>query len=142
MLEFGEKIEGVEYKKLPCVRGVIRNDKGLFAFVDVKGQYFLLGGGIEAGESAEQALIREVQEEIGAKVVIGKKIGMAADYVFGKKENAYFHKVGTFFEAKLEGEIKGGIEADHKLVWSTIEDAEPYIKQKSQSWAVKEFLKI
>jgi 8-oxo-dGTP diphosphatase len=140
MIEFGDKIEGVEYTDLPCARGVVRNGKGEFAFVDVKGQYFLLGGGIEKGESPEQALVREFQEEIGAKVIIGKKIGMAADYVFGKSENAYFRKVGTFFEAQIDGEVSGGIEPDHALVWATFEEAEPMIKQKSQAWAIQQLL--
>ncbi len=140
MQEFGEKVSGAEYKELPCARGIVRNEQGQFAFVDVKGQYFLVGGGIEAGETPEQAVVREFREEIGAEISIGKKVGEAADYVFGRREQAYFRKVNTFFEVKIIGEIKGGTEADHRLVWETIEEVESKILQKSQIWAVKEIL--
>ncbi len=141
MLNFGEKVEGVEYRELPCARAVIRNDEGKFAFVEVNGQYFLLGGGMEKDETPEQTIIRECLEEAGARVTISRKIGTAGDYLFAKKEQAYFHKVGEFFEAKIEAIVQDGVETDHKLVWSTLEAARPFIKQKSQEWAVEQLTK-
>lgn len=141
MLSFGEKIDGVQYKDLPCARGIFRNAKGEFGFVNVNGQYFLVGGGIEAGETPEQAVVREFKEEIGADVSVGKKIGEAADYLFSSRENMYFRKIQTFFVVQMVGEIKKGIEENHELVWATIEEAEPFILQKSQAWAVRQTLK-
>ena len=140
MLNFGEKLDGVEYIELPGARAIIRNAEGKFAFVDVNGQYFLPGGGLEAGETPEQAVIRECIEEIGARVTVGRKIGTAGDYVFGRKEQKYFHKVADFFEATIEKMEGTGIEADHKLVWRTLEEARTFIKQKAQEWAIQQLL--
>jgi 8-oxo-dGTP diphosphatase len=138
MLSFGEKIDGVAYKDLPCARGIFQNEKGEFGFVNVNGQYFLVGGGIEEGETPEQAVVREFREEIGAEIKIIRKIGEAEDYLFGKKEEAYFRKIQTFFVVEIIGDIKGGIEDNHKLVWATIDSAETFILQKSQAWAIRQ----
>lgn len=52
------------------VRAIIRkDDKVLLAYSTVKGYYQFPGGGIEDGETHEQALIREVKEETGYTVI-------------------------------------------------------------------------
>ena len=142
MIDFGEKIEGVDYHELPCARAVIHNKKEEFAFVALgTEEYFLLGGGMEKGETPQQTIMRECIEEAGAKVIVGRKIGTAADYLFAKKEQAYFHKVVEYFEARIEAFVRVELEPDHKLVWSTLEEARPYIRQKSQGWAVEQVVK-
>ena len=53
----------------PSVRAIIlRGDRIAMAFVAKYGYYKFPGGGIEAGESHEQTLIREVREETGLLV--------------------------------------------------------------------------
>ena len=41
---------------------------------EVKGQWEFPGGKIEAGETPQQALIREIQEELTVKIKVGKLI--------------------------------------------------------------------
>lgn len=141
MLEFGEKIPGITYRELHCVRLVIRRGDE-FAFAEVGDQYFLIGGEVEKGESDEQALKREAREEIGAQVTIGKKIGTAGDYLYARRINEYIHKTNTFYQAEIVGDPKGGIEPDHRLVWATLDQADQKIRQKSHLWAIKEVLLI
>ncbi len=64
-------------------------------------RYKLLpGGGVDEGESLEQAAIRECLEEIGCHVEIKNKIGIAEEYrdVIGR------HQITHCFVAKVVGE--------------------------------------
>lgn len=55
------------------VRGIIRDGDFVLLCKQKTGDYtFLPGGHIDFGEAAEVALVREIKEEIGAKVSVGK----------------------------------------------------------------------
>ena len=60
-----------------AARTVIVDENNLVALIDVRGgeYYKIPGGGIEVGESEEQAAKREAREEAGCKIEIIKKIG-------------------------------------------------------------------
>ena len=70
------------------VRAVVFDDEGYFYFVRAKrdddfGKATLIetsGGGVEKGEDLEDALIRELNEELGAQAEIICKIGVVDDY--------------------------------------------------------------
>lgn len=54
----------------PSVRGIIlKNKKIAMVYSQIYDYYKFPGGGIEAGESCKTALIREVQEETGLRVI-------------------------------------------------------------------------
>lgn len=74
---YSTEVEPTDYNDRPTVKAVIINENDevlLFAGKE------LPGGGVEDGETNEQALVRELQEEIGAVVLIEKKIGNAICY--------------------------------------------------------------
>lgn len=52
------------------------------------------GGGIEFGEGLQDALIREVKEEVGLDIAVGKVIG-AWDFVLGEKDHEDPNKSGV-----------------------------------------------
>ena len=70
------------------VRGIVFDDEGYLYFVravrdDIFGKCTLIetsGGGVEAGEALEEALIRELREELGIEVEIAQKIGVVRDF--------------------------------------------------------------
>lgn len=70
------------------VRAIVFDDAGYFYFVraernDDFGQATLIetsGGGVENGEDLHTAIVRELQEELGAEVAVLCKIGVVSDY--------------------------------------------------------------
>lgn len=71
---------------IPCVAAVITDDEGRLLLQEKSGgeAWSLPAGGIEPGESPEQAVIREVLEETGLNVAIEKILG-----VFGGADFRY-----------------------------------------------------
>lgn len=66
--------------RVPCVGAIIRDDAGRLLLVrrarpPAAGRWSLPGGRVEAGESTEQALAREVAEETGLAVQVGRHVG-------------------------------------------------------------------
>lgn len=57
----------------------LREKKSIFAtargYGEFKGQWEFPGGKIEAGETSQQALVREIQEELDIKISVGDLIG-------------------------------------------------------------------
>jgi 8-oxo-dGTP diphosphatase len=136
--EFGAVVPGQAYILRPGGYGVIRNDTGSIAVVVTPQGTFLPGGGQEADETPEQAMIREVREECGLEIQVSDCIGIADELVLGREEKAYFRKRCTFFAAQAVGMNEAGrIEPDHKLVWLPVADAAAQLTHASQRWAVK-----
>jgi 8-oxo-dGTP pyrophosphatase MutT (NUDIX family) len=95
------------------------------------------GGGQEAGESPEQAAVRETLEECGLRIVLGERVGVADELVFAAEENTHFRKRCTFFLAEVVEKVSAG-EADHELLWLAPERAAAELRHESQRWAVAE----
>lgn len=63
-------------KRIEVVAAIIRKDGKIFAtqrgYGDFKDWWEFPGGKIEAGESPEQALVREIREELSTDIIIEK----------------------------------------------------------------------
>jgi 8-oxo-dGTP diphosphatase len=78
------------------------------------------GGKIEAGESPEQALVRELHEELGIKAIIGPRVTRVRhNYRHGGAVDLQFFAVHEFF-----GEIVNHIY--HQVRWVRLEELSGY----------------
>lgn len=79
---------------------IIHNNKILLCKQKDKDYYFLPGGHVEWGEKTEDALARELMEELGVSVKSMKFIG-AAENIFSKEKEQH-HELNLVFYTKLE----------------------------------------
>ena len=68
----------MESKKLQVVAAIICKDNRIFAtqrgYGEFRGQWEFPGGKVEPGETPEEALIREIKEELDIEISVGKYI--------------------------------------------------------------------
>jgi 8-oxo-dGTP diphosphatase len=133
---FGHRVEGCLYIVRPSAYSLVQNVGGEVAVVRTPRGIFLPGGGIEVGESPEQAIEREAVEECGLILLAARLIGTAVEIVHSVAENACFEKRSTFFEARLHG-LTPAQELDHELVWLQPDEAIEWLSYESHRWAVR-----
>lgn len=110
--------------------GLVRTDDG---------RYFLAGGGIEAGEEKEEALIREILEETGLIAAVQAPIGKAKEFYLDEIESRYYEKIGHFYKVVITGQdLAQKTEADHTLLWLPVAKALPLLYHDMYRWAVEQ----
>ncbi|MEQ8766194.1 MAG: NUDIX domain-containing protein [Planctomycetota bacterium] len=134
--EFGERLEGQVYLARPSAYGLIM-DRGRVALVSTPQGVFLPGGGIEPGETAIEAAIREIEEECGWVARVTGELGLAIEHAYSELRRVYWTKPSTFFLAEIVAETRA-IEDDHELRWATPSEAFRSLKHESHVWAVRQ----
>ena len=117
----------------PSVRAIIFRDGKLALVHNGKFDYYMFpGGGIEEGESHEEALIREVKEESGLVVIpesikeYGSALRLSASQYF---ENTIFEQENFYYMCEAKTEVAATefdvheIEEQYSLVFLTPEEA-------------------
>ncbi len=139
ILQFGALDANESYRDRPGSYAVIEKEaKVLLVKIMGWGKYFLPGGGIDEGESAMQALHREVGEETGFLVNILDKIGHANEYIYSPKVGGMVNKIGVFYTAEVVKEdLSLKIEADHQVEWHSVEEAIELLYLNCDKWAVR-----
>jgi 8-oxo-dGTP diphosphatase len=132
---FGAREPGVHYRRRPSAYAVVRNAAGEIAVVRTPRGAFLPGGGIDAGESAAEAVRREAREEVG--FVLGEltSLGDAVELIRAVDEDAHFEKLCTFYTAPVAGHAAAS-ETDHELLWLAPAEAMALLGHASHRWAV------
>ncbi len=109
--------------------GVVQTEKG----------YFLLGGGLNSGESKEECIKRECLEEIGYEALIKHELCSAESYL-EHPVIGHFHPIQTYFVGELTKKIQPPTETNHTLVWLDLNEANGMLYPEMQNWAIKSFL--
>jgi carbonic anhydrase len=139
--QFGSAVDGATYQLRPGGYAVIFNTAGDVAVVETPSGHMLPGGGQLDGESAEEAALREVEEECGLRVSLGARIGVADELVFAADEQTHYRKRCTFFLATVIATTERG-ETDHVLQWLAQQDAASRLRHESQRRAVTQAIAL
>jgi kynurenine formamidase len=126
---FGAKLAGVEYHPRPGAYALVFDEAGRVAIVHEEGDWYLPGGGLEAGETAEQALVREVLEECGCGCEIEGSLAAALEFLetrAGRRLEAHLR----YFRARFVGASRA--------VWHAPEEACALVRRQSDAWAIRQ----
>src|SRR5262245_37056745 len=78
-------------------------------------KHWLPGGGIEENESPEEAVVREVREELGRTVTTLERVGQAVQFFYAATEERWYEMSAVFIKARFEdGEACRG---EYDLHW-------------------------
>ena len=137
---FGEPIPGARYWRRAGAYAVIPDGTGRVAMARHKGQLHLPGGGLDAGETHDVALLREVREETGLVVAVDRWFAEAEEYAWSESLGPFL-KAGRFALARVVEHVSEPL-SGHELVWATLAEVERDVVGPSQSWAVSTGLKL
>ena len=98
--------------------------------------YFLIGGGMDEGESETDCLIRECLEETGCRLAIQEKIASAETYCKHPKVK-YFHPIQYYYIGELIDKVQEPKESDHQLEWVNIDEIKGKMFAPMQEWAIQ-----
>jgi len=91
-----------------------------------KGKWSIPGGLVELGESIEQTVVREVEEETGLEVEKPEHIDVVDNVVRDDNDEIKYHFVIIDYFVKLKGgTVKAASDAE-ELKWVALSDVEKY----------------
>lgn len=134
---FGRIDASVTYLDRPSVYALCVDLRGGIALVHTPTGCLLPGGGIDPGETALEALCREVLEETGHRLHVLNLIGRSDQFLYSAKKNVYFKKRGEFYLCQLGEWRQPSSEYDHHLRWHPLNEAIDLLTYEFHQWAVK-----
>jgi 8-oxo-dGTP diphosphatase len=137
--QFGEPVAGVSYVDRPGVYALVFRGN-LLLVIETPAGHYLPGGGIDAGESPEAALRRELLEETGLSVASMAEAGRAQQYVIDSATGTGYNKIETFFHVTPAAFQTSPVEPDHTSRWVPISEAIVGLREPVQAWAVRTLL--
>jgi 8-oxo-dGTP diphosphatase len=144
--QFGAPEPGRDYPDRPAAFALVER-AGRIALVRVSfenggGRTDLPGGGLDPGETAAQAAIRECGEEAGLAIAVEEAPFVRADHFFVNEEGISRNTRGSFFVGRVVREDASlKIEADHALVWTDPYEALLDVDRESHAWAIAVWLR-
>lgn len=92
--------EPEEYISRPTVRAIITDEDAKVCVYSINGRTQFPGGGVEVGETPEEACKREAMEEAGVAITMIRPLGKAIEY---RAKLSKCYEI-TFFSAIIQGQ--------------------------------------
>lgn len=124
----------------PSAYAIIPNATLHVAVVQTATGYILPGGGIEVGETAEIAVVREVVEECGIMIALTAWRAYATEIVSAESEHTEFVKRSTFCEAVRVPDCT--LNGEYVVEWHAADRAISMLAPASHRWAVREWAQL
>lgn len=124
---FGTKLPGLAYHPRPGAYALVFDAAGRVAIVHEESDWYLPGGGLEPGETPEQALVREIREECGCGIEIAGPFGEAIEYLVNRAGRPLEVRA-RYFRARFVG--------DPTATWLAPADACARVRRASDAWAI------
>jgi 8-oxo-dGTP diphosphatase len=138
---FGSRLEGVVYRYRPSAYAVVTNGAGEFAIARTPVACYLLGGGMESGETPEQTIQREAKEECGLVLRPSAVVGRAVEICYSAEDDSYFEKDSIFMASEVLARVPP-IDVDHELTWLKLPLAMQALTHGSHRWALERFQEL
>lgn len=123
------KMDGKIYYREAVRAVIIKDEKILLIYSEKNGDYKLPGGGVEEGETYEEALIREVEEEAGFRVSVKDEILKVMEYDEGQFDDCdVFQMLSIYYVCEILEEKRQNLdtyemEMGFIPVWINIDEA-------------------
>lgn len=133
---FDRKKPGINYGKRTGIYIIAFDDNGKIPVAKTTRGYFLLGGGLERGESHIDCVKRECMEEAGVNVRIGDLICRSERYHYAVRFKRHMHSISYFYFGEILDKVAEPTETNHELVWLNADDCYDKLFLAHQKWAV------
>lgn len=131
------KEDNIEYTTRKAVYAIIKKDDKIIIAKE-GGDYFLIGGGIEQGESELEALERELIEETGYTIKNLEYFDKVKSYEYNKKYGN-LEITATIYIAEFEKKVANKIEKN-SIIECSAEEYQDKLEQEYQRYILRKFI--
>jgi 8-oxo-dGTP diphosphatase len=145
MQRFGEAPRrGVKYTERAGAYAVLERQGRLLVTFQERplAEFQLPGGGIDPGESAIQALHREVREETGWSIRISRRLGAYQRYTYMPDYDLWARKLCHVYLAHPTLRQGAPTEEYHSAVWLEARDAVARLASSGDAWFTRQVLRL
>jgi 8-oxo-dGTP diphosphatase len=144
MQRFGEPaLRGIKYSERAGAYAVLMRDNRFLMTYQERplAEYQLPGGGIDHGESAIQALHREVREETGWTIRIAQRLGVYQRFTYMPDYDLWARKICHIYLGHPTLRSGPPTEAYHEAVWLEPSEALARVASDGDAWFMRRMLR-
>lgn len=141
MKRIGKKIDGIQYTKREGAYAIIKRKQDDKIAIATDGEYFLLGGGLEEGETEIQALERELKEESGYSIKNIQYFDKITSWAYGGDRGS-LDITATVYIAEFDKVIAKPIEENYEILWINPKEYKDKLYHEYQRYIIDEYMKI